>query len=265
MKRLPLLLIILLLASCGPIGTDTPATETSIVQPSPLPPVEEATRTLPMPPVIGNPPAGAAACDNVYMPVVSGATWNYSLAGQVSDTYTHSVLSVSESSFVEQDVFGSGVSRTGEWSCDAGNLTALDPTGGGASVSTEGQSSVFTATSNTGITFPADPKPGDSWTQSVTLEGSQTINGFNVPATNQVTVSCTVIGFEPVTVPAGTFEALRVDCVNDMVISVVADGNPFSTTSTSWYAANVGMVKSVTVGNGLDSTIELLSYSLPQR
>lgn len=268
MKRITFLLTVLLLASLAcSLGTAAPATSLP-VQPTDAPPVDGSTQPAPMPPVNNEPPVTASACANPYMPIISGASWTYSLVGQVSDTYTHSILSASESSFVEQDAFGSGVTRTGEWSCDKGNLTALNPSGGGASVDTEGLSSEFTATANSGLTFPANPQPGDSWTQSVTLEGTQTINGFNVPTKNETSTSCTAIGIETVTVAAGTFEALRVDCVIQMIISVVADGNPFSTTlnttSASWYAPNVGMVKSVTSGNGLDSVTELTSYSLPQ-
>ena len=267
MKRLTLLLTVLLLASLACTLGATPESTGEPVQPSPLPPVEESA--APVPPVDGNPPALNADCGNVYIPVIPGASWTYSLSGPASDTYTHSILSVGQASFVEQDAFGSGVTRMGEWSCDRGNLTALNPGGGGATVNTEGLSSQFEATSNSGVTFPADPKPGDTWSQSVTLEGSQTINGYNAPAKNQVNTTCTAIGMESVTVPAGTFEALRVDCVIEMIISVNAGGNAFdttlNTTSATWYAPNVGMVKSVTIGNGLDSTTELTSYSLPQQ
>lgn len=233
---------------------------------TPLPP-EQSTTQPEAPTAQLIIPAQVSPCANPYMPVVAGATWNYTLRGAVSDTYTHTILSVNGSNFTEQDVFGSGVTRQGEWLCQNGDLIALNPGGGGASVSTEGLTSQFEATANSGITFSANPQPGSAWSQSVTLEGSQIINGYNAPSKNVTTSACTAIALESVTVPAGTFQALRVDCVITMEISVTADGIPFNTvinsTSTSWYAPGLGMIKTVTSGNGLDSTIELISYTIP--
>ena len=267
MKRISFLLAILLLASLA-CSLGAPPVENVPELASPLAPggqsATQAEDEAPTAQVIV--PAPASPCANAYMPVVAGAAWNYTISEPFPDTYTHSILAVNGSNFSEQDVFGSGVTRQGEWACQSGDLVALNP-GGGASVSVDGLTSEYQTTSNSGITFPANPHPGDSWTQSVTLEGSQTINGYIAPAKNQTDTSCTAVAMETVTVPAGTFQALRVECVINMQISVTADGNPFSTTinttSISWYAPGVGMIKTVTSGNGLDSTIELTSYTIP--
>lgn len=211
---------------------------------------------------------GAGACNNPYMPIIVGATWNYNLTGPIPDTYVHSILSSDGSGFTEQDVFGTGVTRQGKWNCENGNLIALNPSGGGsASVTTEGVSVDFQTTAIDGVTLPASINPGDSWSQSLTLEGTQTINGETFPASNQVTQNCTAIGNESVTVPAGTFDAMRMDCQVTMNITLNMVGSPLSNTisltNSSWYAINVGMVKTVSTGSGLDSTVELTSYSIP--
>ncbi|MBK7450610.1 MAG: hypothetical protein IPJ47_14800 [Anaerolineales bacterium] len=208
------------------------------------------------------------ACDNPYMPIIVGATWNYNLAGPVPDTYIHSILSVEADGFTEQDVFGTGVTRQGKWSCENGNLIALNPSGGGsANVSADGTSIDFQTTALEGVTMPASINPGDNWTQSLTLEGTQTINGEAFPASNQTTQNCTAAGVESVSVPAGTFDAMRVDCQVTMNITLDMSGSPLATTitltNTNWYAVKVGLVKTVSTGSGLDSTIELTSYLIP--
>ncbi len=215
-----------------------------------------------------NPPVSAGACDNPYMPVIVGATWNYNLTGPSPDTYIHSILSVEADGFTEQDVFGNGVTRQGQWKCENGNLIALNPSGGGsASVTAEGTSTDFQTTALEGVTMPASLNPGDSWTQSLTLEGTQTVNSDTFPVSNQVTQSCTAVGVESVTVPAGTFDAMRVDCQINMNITIDIAGSPFTTpialNNTNWYVLKVGLVKTVSTGSGLDSTVELTSYLIP--
>jgi len=213
--------------------------------------------------------AVTGACGNPYMPIVAGATWNYKLTGPVSDTFTHTILSVEDASFTEQDQFGTGVIRQGKWQCDNGNLIALNPSAGGsASISTEGISVDFQTKDLSGITVPAEINPGDTWAQSLTLEGTQTVNNLSFPASNQFSSTCKAIGVESVTVEAGTFDAMRVECENNMDITIsLAENTPSNTvltfTNIVWYAQNVGMVKTSTSGMGLDSTVELTSYNIP--
>ena len=232
-----------------------PATDTQTV-------IEAPTETPVAPPEV-------QACDNPYMPVVAGATWNYKLTGPISDTFTHSILSVENNSFVEQDVFNTGVTRQGTWNCDNGNLIALDPPSGtSANVSTENNVSVdFETKDLSGVTIPATINAGDTWSQSLTLEGTQTINGTSFPASNQMTNDCKAIGMESVTVEAGTFDAMRVECQTAMNISITMGDAPVQSTlnitGTNWYVEGVGLVKTLTTGMGLDSTTELVSYNLP--
>jgi len=213
-----------------------------------------------------NIPAAGGACSNPYIPIIIGAIWNYKLTGTISDTYTHSIIAADGTSFTEQDIYGTGDTREGKWNCDKGNLVALDPTGSSsANVSAKGIS--FKTTSQSGITFPADLVPGNNWSQSVTLEGTETISGTSIPAKNEATTSCTAAGKESVTVAAGTFDAMRVDCQITMTITITMQGNSIPTTvnvnSNTWYTANIGMVKSVSSGTNFNSAVELTSYSIP--
>lgn len=190
------------------------------------------------------------------------------MTGGFADTYVHSIVSIEASSFTDQDVFGTGITRQGYWNCEDGGLIMLDPgsdtTG---TVNTQNATADFHTTSSSGITLPATIKPGDMWDQAVTLEGTENIGGNQVPAKNEFTNSCMAIGVESVTVPAGTFDAMRVDCDTNMDITITMLNTPVSTalkfTTTSWYVENVGMVKTAKTGDGVNSTIELTSYNMP--
>jgi hypothetical protein len=237
----------------------------------PVPPTEskaltesaQTTETLPKD--AGN---GGGSCANPYLPIIQGATWNYKLTGTVPDTFTRSIVSVETSGFTDEDVFGTGVSRQGKWNCDNGNLIALDPSAGAsASVNLKNVSVDFKTTELSGVTLPASIKVGDNWTQNTTIEGTETINGQQIPAKNKFTNTCKAIGLESVTVEAGAFNAMRVECQTVMEITITMQGNPVNTdltiNSINWYAEKTGLVKTSSSGQGFDSTIELTSYKIP--
>jgi hypothetical protein len=215
--------------------------------------------------------APAGACDNPLFPVKEGATWNYNMSdSQGNHTFTRTILAVDAAGFSDQDVFSSGTVRTSQWECDHGNLISLNPGGGGSSagISTGGETMEYTTTQLSGVTLPASVKEGDSWSQSISLEGNNTISGISTHETNDYTSTCTAGATESVSVPAGAFEALAVTCDFTMLITVEVGGaSPapmqMNVVTTSWYAPGVGWVKSVSSGEGMDTVIELTSYSIP--
>jgi hypothetical protein len=214
-------------------------------------------------------PVTSSACDNPLHPVAAGASWTYTLSGFSNDTFVRSIIAVDAAGFTDQDVFASGVTRTGEWKCDGGALIALSPNGGAtASVQTTGLDSSFETTAHSGVTLPASVNAGDTWSQELTVEGAQDINGVEAQSKNVTSYSCTAGGVEPVTVPAGAFEAQRVDCQIHMAITVIMNGlevpTAFDSTYTVWYAPGVGMVRTDSLVSGMgDSTLELTAYSIP--
>ena len=210
----------------------------------------------------------ASACFNSLLPIKAGATWAYKITGPAPDTFTRTVLAVDASGFTDQDVFGSGVTRQSQWKCENGNLIALNPgNGNSSSVNAENISANFQTTELSGVTIPATMNAGDTWTQSITLEGTQTINGEEVPVKNQTSSTCTAIGNESVTVEAGTFDAMRFDCQTSMNIVMTMQGTEIPVSlnlnSSNWHAENIGLIKTAATGEGLDSIIELVSYIIP--
>jgi len=82
---------------------------------------------------------------------------------------------------------------------------------------------------------------GDSWSWK-----GKGMMGLEIDESNEVS------GPETVSVPAGSFKAMKV------TTKVVQGGAPV--TKTYWYAGGVGMVKSITDTGAVKSTTELLEY-----
>jgi hypothetical protein len=166
-------------------------------------------------------------------------------------------------------VFGVGVTRQGKWTCENGNLIALNPpSGDSGTVQAQNVQVNLETKEHSGITLPAKINAGDTWSQTLLLEGTETINGTELPAKNEFSNDCTAKGVESVTVEAGTFDAMRVECKTVMHLTITMGGSDtaatFNLTATNWYAKEIGMVKNVTTGMGLDSTTELVSYNIPK-
>jgi hypothetical protein len=239
---------------------ESPATPTAepTAQPSPTA-VPTAT---PAPP---EPAPAAGPCQHPYYPVVAGASWEYQLSGTSSDTFVRSITHVRENGFDDQDDFSAGVTRRGSWECREGNLIDL-ALGSSPAVTVTGEEMNFTfdVESNTGITLPANPQPGMEWMQKIVYRGQFDMGGTNLEGRNVVDLSCQAIGLETVHVPAGDFNALRVDCTTKLDIAIAGTA-AFNTTITgsSWYAPGVGWVKSRDSGDMGVTEIVLVSYTIP--
>ncbi|MBK9924271.1 MAG: hypothetical protein IPP66_03180 [Anaerolineales bacterium] len=247
-------------SSAAPAPTDSSAVTSS--------PSDSATATEPPAPAVSE--SGSGACANPFYPIAVGVSWSYSFSGAAPGNFTRSIIAVNADGFTDQDAFDNGVTRTGDWKCDAGALIALQPDGGQSGTSNVESSNVsvsFQTTEMSGVTMPATLNPGETWTQNFILEGIETINGQEIPAKNETAHSCTVGNTESVTVPAGTFDAVHVDCTTDMKITITLNGSEVPTaitsTSTVWYASGVGMIKTDSQVNGATSVIELTAYTIP--
>ena len=209
-------------------------------------------------------------CYNEYYPIKTGASWDYTLNSSLTgtDSFTRSILDTNDGGFTDQDAWAAGTVRTGSWSCDNGNLTTLS-LGGLATVSTSEQTFVATSQESSGITYPSPMETGASWSQQLSISGDMVIaDGMSGTATVDATQSCTAVGEESVTVPAGTFTAMKLNCNTSISTAVDIEGmaiDPMDLSSTSemWLAKGVGMVKTVDNNEMVNSTIELSSYAIP--
>ncbi len=269
-------LAMMVLAACAAAGREAPTAPPTpnptltvagggVLQPSPVPP----TATFPAPtPTLPPPPGGfsSPACENPYLPVRLGATWDYQLIHETTDTFTRSIIEVTADGFVDQDEFAAGAVRQGRWQCKDGNLIYLTPGPVAGSVFAGEMQTDVTLESNEGFYHPADLRPGQTWHQKTVFRGQSTLEGEIVVETRtEVNYACRAEDFETITVPAGTFDTLRVTCEVHFTTSV-AEGMTFEIEeqSTQWLARGVGMVKSAgQTDGGPPYTIELLSYRLP--
>jgi hypothetical protein len=194
--------------------------------------------------------------------VKPGASWQYQLSGTSSGTFTRSIVSLNENGFEDQDVFSAGTTRRGSWACQQGSLISLTPSGG-ASVSVADEQATFVVESNSGVTLPADLQPGAAWTQNLVYTGQHNLGGTNVDSRTVMDLSCKAIGVETVSVPAGGFDALRVDCSTRFEVSFSGTTVSINDTSSAWYAPGVGVIKSSSSSEMGSSEFVLLSYSIP--
>jgi hypothetical protein len=245
--------LVLALQACNlPSSTPTPTADTSSAGSGPAPAS-----------------SGGDPCSNNLYPVVNGAAWNYSVSGAATDTFTHSIKDVTADGFTDQDVFASGVTRTGEWKCQDGALIALSPLSGpSGAVTANNLTADFTTTDMSGVTLPANVKSGDTWTQEFNIEGTQSVGGQDVAAKGKVNFNCAAGATESTTVAAGAFDAQRVDCKINLDISVSIGGlqvpTSFAGDTTMWYAPGVGLVKmDGSIPNIGTTSIELTAYNIP--
>src|SRR5574340_1218366 len=228
---------------------------------------ESASATSPAPSATATPEK--TACSNPLFPVVNGAKWTYAVSGISTATFTHSIIAVRPDGFTDQDVFDNGATRTGDWKCENGALSALAPAESlSAMIQTEGMTASYKTTSASGITLPAIVTPGSSWMQEFTVEGTQTVSGQDLSGKGKATYSCIAGDTETVTVPAGAFEAVRVGCQINGTISVSMLGfdvpTELASVATIWYARGIGMVKTENEISGIGhSSILLTSYNIP--
>ena len=176
-----------------------------------------------------------------------GSSWEWNYVSGISGHQASTVESISGTTVVlrvDSEISASGYTTTYDmrtsYRCDDDGLwhtyAEVDYHTVGPDYDYQGS----TTSSYSGyLVIPADLEVGSTWTNSVS--GTTTVvetgdtNSFTFTSTGQVTAE------EQVTVPAGSYTALRT--------TITTDGNA----ATSWLAADVGTVKS-------DSS-ELVSYT----
>jgi len=222
-------------------------------------------------PETGEPVSGI--CANDYYPVLQGATWSYKSTGSPAGDYsfTDTISVVKEDGFTLSSKFGE-LTRTQEWSCKEEGLVALQ-LGGPSAATLNSQDMNFTLDVKKveGVTYPREMKPGGTWQHLLEFEGEMEIAGETATAEGNAQTAFTAQGTESVTVPAGTFEAVKVQTDTNIVFTIQVQGISvpvsFSGTYSYWYAKGVGWVKAEGQGNitgtSFTETIELQSYNIP--
>ena len=205
-------------------------------------------------------------CDHPYQPTGLGDAWFYSGSNTASNSYTRA--DVISSSGARAFSIGSnlaGVTYTVDYSCTSEGLIANNPVQQylGALLVNPNANLEVSLISVSGITLPAEINPGDTWQQVAEVNG--TLNGTSM--SGWIVFNYTAVGFEDISVPAGTFNTLRIDAnirVEVTPLRILAG----QYNSSSWLAPDIGMVKSTGVSDvpGLNFTdsMELTKFSPAQ-
>jgi hypothetical protein len=258
-----LLLITLIVTACS--APPVPPTSTQSI--------ETAQVTATVPAAQETPTVAQNLCTNLYYPVRQGATWTYKSTGGPAGEYsfTDTISSVRENGFTLSTQIGD-LTRTQEWTCTAEGLAALQLGGAPAAMlNSQNIQLNLNVNSATGITFPSQINPGDQWQQNLDVTGDVTAFNEEAEATGSVQMSFNAIGNESVTVPAGTFDALKVEVDVALNLDATYQGITlpveFTGDYTYWFAPNVGWVKAsgtgTVLGNSFTDTTELQSYNIP--
>lgn len=219
--------------------------------------------------------ASVGLCDNVLYPVKQGASWSYFSTGSPSGDffYTDTISEVRVDGFTLGTQF-TNLTRAQAWICEPGGLKALEigATGAAASISTQGTTAEFTSSDVKGLSLPREVTSGMQWQYSLKMTGVTAMPGDqNAQSSGTYNLTMQEMGKETVTVPAGTFEAVKFQATSLIQITADFQGLQVPVTmngsSLIWYAPGVGYIKSVENsdfgGTPYTTTTELQSYSIP--
>ena len=267
-----LLLALLFLIACAPQGSR---------------PTQQATQTIELTSQPGDTPTASAQststqtqstsptrlCSNVYYPVREGATWTYKNTGSPAGefNFTDTVRSVRADGFTLTSQLNE-LTWTQEWACQPEGLVALELGGAPAvTLTAQGIDLDLEINSVSGVTFPREITAGDQWQHTLDFDGQVALAGQSGEAQGNALTRFTALGNETVTVPAGTFEARKIQVEPSLNFNVGFRGFSLPVTVggtyTYWFVPTVGWVKASGTGNfagqSLSETIELQSYHIP--
>ncbi|MCK4951780.1 MAG: DUF1566 domain-containing protein [Gammaproteobacteria bacterium] len=220
--------------------------------------IDPVTRTLSLPyinnsDILQNIDAGIYSLGQTsFLPLDEGNTWTYNVSTGGTDTHTvlpgtftvgsNQATRVRDSEGNDElYVYGSVTTLIGEYAED------IEP----------GISNLLLEFSP-GITIIGNSMDIG---QTSVLSGAADLSGTGIASERfTYTGSKSVIGYETVNVPAGSFATVKI--VITMNLTGTIDGMPFDSTEriTSWLAADIGVVKIEDVTDGVTETRELISY-----
>ena len=250
----PIVAALLAVQACSPgPSTPTPPLQVGTIAVSTTEPSTQATS-----PSMGG---DGGECSHDYFPSELGTTWGFagtnSMLGDYQNTATVTVSS--DDGFVVSQEFidGSGTFSLA-YSCTDEGLTLLDPLGQSSSAVATGPDGTATVTTlaQSGITLPADLEGATTWQQYVKWE----VQGDGTVLHGDTTFNYVSRGVEVVTVPFGTFEAIRVD---SEILGTLEGEDMVACQNTTWVAKNIGAIKGEQSCSGIDHTMELVSFDSP--
>ncbi|HTP00737.1 MAG TPA: hypothetical protein VMJ64_05130 [Anaerolineales bacterium] len=222
----------------------------------------------------GQAPA-ADLCANPLVPVKQGAIWSYVNTGVSSSPITLSttITDVKPDGFTVATHFDDSITLDQDWACTPDGLLARSLGSGQTTLglSLSDVTASFATSNAAGVTLPAHVKQGKTWMYGLDVMGNIVRDNLSAELRGTVSTNLQELGTENVTVPAGTFSAMKISAVTTFNMNANYSGITIpissSVNSTFWFAPGVGWVKSVQTGDlpgmAINSVTELQSYKLP--
>ncbi len=234
------------LASCSPA---TPSVQVATIQAATS---EAATAAA---------QAAHGECANDWFPSDEDTVWESAGTNSMNGDYTATatVTESHEDGFTVRTVnSNSDVDFVLEYGCTDAGLVMLNPMGqfGTASASGPSGSATVNTLAASGLTLPSDLHAGQTWQQYLAFE----VVGSDVTIHGEYTADSIARGLEVVSVPFGTFDAMRVDTEVQSAI----EGEAWAPCQqTTWFVRGIGFVKGESSCGGIDDSSELVSYDSP--
>lgn len=211
--------------------------------------------------------SGETKCGVPYYPVRAGLEKQYRVTYErnaaPTATYTETYANITPDSFTLRYQFPELSVDTG-WNCAPEGMVALEY--GKLDFSRQATNFKMETLGRTGVTVPAAERwrVGEEWRSSYEIRteiaGPQGASGRG---SGTIEITNRVVAREQVSAPAGSYDALKVESTMAMKLTVRVGQMTVPTNTnvrnTTWFAENVGMVKSVSAGDFGTATTELVS------
>ena len=196
-----------------------------------------------------------ASCDNPFYPVSEGATWTYMEPDMpiISPTHVLTISEVDDASFTvarRTITFGDHVRDLDEetWNCTAEGLFetwttfdyAVDAYVYYGTVAVE-----RTVVTGVNIPQPSEWRVGYTWTVTRQFKAGPNEDELTAYYDLSERREHEIVAKEQITVPAGTFEAYRVDISNEFGGTIRDSESNTTQQGSFWYVEGVGLVKRV--------------------
>lgn len=217
----------------------------------------------------------SGSCANPLMPVIQNATWTYASTGSPAGPYiyTDTITGIRADGFTLTSKFHDAM-RVEQWACLRDGLQSLQfGSGNAAGLSAQNLTAGFTTSDVTGLTLPADVQQDAQWAYGLKMKGMVAMPGDqNAQSGGALAMTMRALGYESVTVPAGRFQAVKIEANSAFNLTSTFQGVnlpiKINETTIMWYAPGVGWVKSVENGElggtAFTATTELQSYKIPK-
>ncbi len=240
-----------------PAATEAPPTDIPPTEPAPEP--TDAPTTEPVSNVAGG------NCVNPYFPVTDGRTLVYQSSDPLGGSTTYSITygNTSDGGFTATFALeGQPEPLTLEWVCTEEGLLSPNL----SSMLGEATGLEIEVLEASGVTLPAadEMEIGATWSANYAMRMVFSDESIGSMVMNQtISNSSEIVGRESVTVPYGTFDALRIETSGTVEVAMDLDGTPMPApgieiNSTTWYVDGIGMVREETpdlMGTGAGPSI----------